>query len=115
MGRGCLKGPGPANASALAGGVAAWAPCIEGDGSGEGTCALTAVWFDGRMLRAGEVGTGGGGIGFEAVREAVREWDAGLGSVLMSGIVAVRFGELESQFRWIPAWEPIESGCALGP
>lgn len=87
MGRGCLSGPGPASASAPAGGVATWACWSEGDGSGEGACAPTAGWFDGRMLGVGEVGTGGGGIWFDARREAVREWDADPGRVLMSGIV----------------------------
>lgn len=87
MGRGCRSGPGPAIDSAPVGGVAAGRACWnEGEGSGEGTCAPTAGWFDGRMLSAGEVGTGGGGIELEARRE----WDADPGRVLMSGIAAVR-------------------------
>lgn len=97
MGRGWRRGPGPAMDSALVGGVAAgggW--CIEGEGSGEGVKpVLTADWLDGRTLAAGEMGMGGGGIGFvEARREEFLEWVEDPGSVLISGIVLAKGREL---------------------
>ena len=90
MGRGWRSGPGPVIDSALAGGVAAgggW--CIEGEGSGEGIWpVLTALWLEGRTLADGEMGMGGGGIGFaEARRELFPEWVEDPERVLISGIV----------------------------
>lgn len=64
-----------------------------GEGRGEGICpgappVPTAIWLEGRMLTEGELGTGGGGMGFvEARREAMREWLEEPGRVLISGIV----------------------------
>src|SRR5690606_8542936 len=85
--RGCRSGPEVEVASTAWYGTV-WYVC--GDGSGEGTWPVPTVgWFDGRMLTAGDAGTGGGGIGFADARlEALREWVDEPGRVLMSGIAA---------------------------
>ena len=93
--------------SVLAGGVAAsWDCVVEGEGSGEGIWpALTAFWLDGRTFALGEIGTGGGGIGFaEARLEASLEGFEDPERVLMSGILLANAGGLgelmDIAMRW---------------
>jgi len=59
-----------------------------GDGRDEeAPTLLTALWFEGRMLRDGDVGTGGGGICCEDARRGAvaRTWGDG-GTELRSGM-----------------------------
>lgn len=114
-GWGCLNGPGPGPTpdSACGGcmvGSAAGPGCRCGDGSG-GAAAnaplLTALWFEGRMLRDGDDGTGGGGICCDEGRRESASTSGDGGTLLRSGIFSWGFDSadenvenLEESRRW---------------